>query len=184
MNIPPRFSAANTVLVLIDFQEKLFPAMHDKDKLLGNVLKLIQGVKVLEIPVVVTEQYPQGLGPTLPEIKALLPDIEPVDKFCFSCGDEPRFIKALRSLKRTQLLIAGIEAHICVYQTASALAHAGYSVQVVSDCIASRDPKNQLVTLYRLGEAGIPPTTLEMALFELLKVAEGEKFKQISAIVK
>ncbi len=184
MNIPPRFVAKNTVLVLIDFQEKLFPVMHDKVKLLKNVLKLIRGAQVLEIPVVVTEQYSQGLGPTLPEIKTLLPDAEPVDKFCFSCCDEPRFIKALRSLKRTQVLIAGIEAHICVYQTASALARAGYGVQVVGDCIASRDPENRLVTLYRLGEAGIPPTTVEMALFELLKVAQGEEFKKISAIVK
>lgn len=184
MNIPPRFVTKNTVLLLIDFQEKLFPAMHEKDKLLKNVLKLIRGVKVLEVPVLVTEQYPQGLGPTLPEIKKLLPEMKPVVKTSFSCCDEAAFIKTLRSLKRTQVLIAGIEAHICVYQTASALAHAGYGVQVVADCIASRDPKNQLVTLYRLGETGILPTTVEMALFELLKVAQGEQFKKISAIVK
>ncbi len=184
MNILPRFAAANTVLVLVDFQERLFPAMPEKEKLLGNVLKLIRGALVLEIPIIVTEQYPQGLGPTLPEIKELLPDLKPVEKTSFSCCDEAGFVRALRALRRKQVLLAGIEAHICVYQTACALAHIGYAVQVVADGVASRNSKNQLVTLYRLGEAGIPPTTVEMALFELLRAAQGDKFKQISAIVK
>jgi nicotinamidase-related amidase len=184
MNIPPRFNAANTVLVLVDFQEKLFAAMPEKAKLRDNVLRLIRGAQVLGLPVIVTEQYPQGLGPTLPEIKELLPDAEPVIKVSFSCCDEPGFVRALRGLRRKQVLLAGIEAHICVYQTACALAHVGYAVQVVADGIASRNSKNQLVALYRLGEAGIAPTTVEMALFELLRVAQGDKFKQISAIVK
>ncbi len=82
------------------------------------------------------------------------------------------------------MLIAGIEAHICVYQTAMALSRAGYEVQVVSDCVSSREPENKLVSLFKMGAAGISPTTTEMALFELLKVARGDKFKQISNIVK
>jgi nicotinamidase-related amidase len=184
MNVPNPLITENTVLVLIDFQERLFPAMHDKEKLLRNVLKLIQGAKVLEIPVVLTEQYPKGLGPTLPEIKELLPDIRPVEKVSFNCCDEAAFGKALESLKRKQVLIAGIEAHICVYQTAMALVRSGYKVQVVGDCISSRDPENKLVSLFRMGAAGVSPTTLEMALFELLRVARGDKFKQISDIVK
>ena len=174
----------NTVLVVIDFQERLFPVMHDKEKLLRNVVKLIKGVKVLEIPVILTEQYPKGLGPTIPEIKELLPDIKPIEKVCFSCCDEEAFCRSLESLKRQQVLIAGIEAHICVYQTAMALARAGYEVQVVGDCVSSREPENKLVSLFKMGAAGISPTTTEMALFELLKVAKGDKFKQISSIVK
>jgi nicotinamidase-related amidase len=158
--------------------------MYEKEKLLRNVIKLIQGARVLEIPIILTEQYPKGLGPTIPEIKALIPDIKPVEKVCFNCCDEEAFNKALETLKRRQVLIAGIEAHICVYQTAMALARAGYEVQVVGDCVSSREPENKLVALSKMSDAGISPTTVEMALFELLKVAKGDKFKQISNIVK
>ncbi len=184
MGAPTMLTADNTLLVLIDFQERLFPVMHDKEKLLRNVLKLIEGVEVLEIPVVLTEQYPRGLGTTLPEIKKLLPDVKPIEKVCFNCCDEVAFCKSLESLKRKQVLIAGIEAHICVYQTAMALFRDGYEVQVVGDCVSSREPENKLVSLLKMGAAGVSPTTMEMALFELLKVASGDKFKQISKIVK
>jgi nicotinamidase-related amidase len=184
MNVPKALDAANTVLLLIDFQERLFPVMHDKEKLLKNVIKLIKGAKVLEIPIVLTEQYPKGLGPTIPEIKELIPEIKPVEKVCFSCTDEAAFNQALEGLKRKQVLIAGIEAHICVYQTAMALGRLGYEVQPVGDCVASRDPENRLAALFKMGAAGVSLTTTEMALFELLKVAQGDKFKQISAIVK
>ena len=184
MNIPAALNTESTVFLLIDFQERLFPVMHEKEKLLRNVIKLIQGAKVLEIPIILTEQYPKGLGPTIPEIKLLIPDIKPVEKVCFSCIDEESFNKALESIKRRQVLIAGIESHICVYQTAMALARAGYEVQVVGDCVSSRDPENKLAALSKMVAAGINLTTMEMALFELLKVAQGDKFKQISNIVK
>jgi len=184
MNAPSALEIKNTVLLLIDFQERLFPVMHDKEKLLRNVVKLIKGIQVLEIPIILTEQYPRGLGPTIPEIKELIPDIKPVEKACFSCCDEASFGEVLGALKRQQVLIAGIEAHICVYQTAMALARTGYEVQVVSDGVSSRDPENKLVALFKMGAAGISSTTTEMALFELLKVAKGDKFKQISSIVK
>jgi len=184
MNAPSALNTANTVLLLIDFQERLFPVMHDKEKLLRNIVKLVKGARVLEIPIILTEQYPKGLGSTIPEIKELIPDVKPVEKVCFSCCDEASFGEALGALKRRQVLIAGIEAHICVYQTAMSLARAGYEVQVVGDGVSSRDPENKLVALFKMGAAGISPTTTEMALFELLKVAKGDKFKQISSIVK
>ncbi|OGO41790.1 MAG: hydrolase [Chloroflexi bacterium RBG_16_58_8] len=184
MNIPPPLATGNTVLVIIDIQARLLLVMHDKETLLRNVLKLIRGVKVLEIPIILTEQYPKGLGPTVPEVKGLLPDVRPIEKVCFSCCDAEEFSGALKALERRQVLIAGIEAHICVYQTAMALARDGYAVQVVGDCVSSRHPENKLVSLFKMGAAGIPPTTVETALFELLKVASGDKFKQISEIVK
>jgi nicotinamidase-related amidase len=184
MNDTTLLNTDTATLVLIDFQERLFPVMHDKDRLLRNALKLIQGAQVLGIPIVLTEQYPKGLGPTIPEIKGLLPDIRPIEKVCFNCCDDESFCKALESLKRRQVLIAGIEAHICIYQTAVALSRSGYQVQVVGDCVSSRDPENKLVSLFKMGAAGISPTTMEMALFELLKVARGDKFRQISNIVK
>jgi nicotinamidase-related amidase len=158
--------------------------MHEKEKLLRQVLKLIRGITVLEIPIILTEQYPKGLGPTLPEIAELLPDIKPVEKTCFSCYDSEPFRNALEAAGRKQVLLCGIEAHICVYQTAFALARGGYEVQVVADCVASRDPENKIVTLAKLGNVGISPTTAEIALFELLKIAGGNKFKQISNIIK
>lgn len=184
MNNPHRLDPENTVLVAIDFQERLYPAMHDKERLLERVIKLIQGARVLEIPVILTEQYPRGLGPTLPEIAELLPEVKPVVKTCFNCGDAEPFQAALNSVNRKQVLVCGIEAHICVYQTAVALLPMGYEVQVVADCISSRDPEDKAVSLARMNALGILPTTMEMVLFELLKVASGDRFKQISGIVK
>jgi nicotinamidase-related amidase len=184
MNAPAPLTADNTALLVIDIQERLFPVMHEKEKLLRNVLKLIRGAQVLEIPIILTEQYPRGLGPTLPEIKELLPDVTPIEKVSFNCCDEAVFCQALEKLKRKQVLVAGIEAHICVYQTAMALSRAGYEVQVVGDCVSSREPENKLVALLKMGAVGVSPTTTEIALFELLKVAVGDKFKQISNIVK
>jgi nicotinamidase-related amidase len=182
--MPRMLNVASTALLLIDFQERLFPAMHDKDKLLRNVVKLVQGAKVLEIPILLTEQYPKGLGPTVPEIRSLIPDIKPVEKVCFNCCDEDLCCSTLDGLKRKQVLIAGIEAHICVYQTALALVQSGYEVQVAGDCVDSREPENKVTALSRMVGEGISLTTMEMALFELLKEAKGDKFKQISNIVK
>jgi nicotinamidase-related amidase len=182
--LPAVLTAENSILLLIDFQERLFPVMHDKEKLLNNVVKLAKGALALELPIIVTEQYPKGLGPTIPEIKSLIPNFKAVEKTCFSCCDEPAFMEGLGALKRQQIIIAGIEAHICTYQTAAALARAGYQVEVVSDGISSREADNKAVALAKLGMMGILPTSTEMALFELLKVAKGDKFKAISAIIK
>lgn len=184
MGIPNMLTIDNAVLVVIDIQDRLFRVMHEKEKLLQNVLKLVKGVQVLDIPVVLTEQYPAGLGPTLPEISQPLPDIQPIEKYCFSCCDEERFQQTLESSNRKQVLIAGIEAHICVYQTAMALLDSGYEVHVVVDCVASREVANKEVSLTKMSNAGVSLTTMEMALFELLKVGKGEKFKRISKIVK
>jgi nicotinamidase-related amidase len=184
MNIPAPLVIENTVLVVIDFQQRLFPVIHEKETLLRNALKLIQGIKVLDIPIILTEQYPRGLGPTIPEMKELLRDVKPLEKVCFGCYSNEGFKQSLEATRRKQVLITGIETHICVYQTAMELARAGYEVQVAADCVSSRDPYNKKIALRRLGAAGINPTTAEMALFELLKVATSDKFKQISGIVK
>lgn len=184
MSAPMMLNPDNTILVVIDVQDRLARVMPDKERLIQSLQKLIKGVRVFDIPVILTEQYPAGLGPTLPEITGLLPDVKPIDKICFSCCDEGRFQEELETLKRKQVLIAGIEAHVCVYQTAMDLHSKGYDVQVVVDGISSRDTENKEVCVMRMTNAGISPTTMEMALFELLKVAKGDKFKQISNIVK
>lgn len=177
-------SIDNTILVIIDVQEKLLRVIHDKEKLVENLRKLIQGAKVLGIPIVMTEQYPAGLGPTVPEIAELLPDIKPITKFSFSCCGEEGFLSEIRKANRQQVLITGIETHVCVYQTAVELLDAGYEVQIVAECVSSRTPENKEIGIEKMLAAGGELTSVETALFELLKIAKGDKFKEISKIVK
>jgi nicotinamidase-related amidase len=177
-------SVDSTILVVIDVQEKLLRVMHEKEKLVENLQKLIKGVLALSIPIIMTEQNPAGLGATVPEIAQLAAGIKPVPKFCFSCLGEAGFKQELDRLNRKQVLLAGIETHICVCQTAVELVNADYEVQVVADCVSSRTPSNSEIGLQRACQAGASITSVETALFELLKVAKGDIFKEISRIVK
>ena len=178
------FTADKTALVIIDVQEKLWRVMYQKERLLDSILQLIRGMQVLEIPVLITEQYPQGLGPTVPDIIGLLPDSQPLAKTSFSCCKDNNFAKQLELMNRRQILITGIESHVCVYQTALGLLNSGYEVQAVTEGISSRTPDNRELGLHRIASAGGKLTSVEMALFELLQTAEGEIFKAISRIVK
>ena len=176
--------ADNTVLLVIDMQERLLRVMDEKEQLVENLRKLIEGIQVLEIPILVTEQYPKGLGPTVPEIASLLPDFRPYPKTCFNCCDNEPFRQALEHLNRKQVLVAGIEAHVCVYQTTADLIAAGYEVYAVSDTISSRTGENRDIGIRMMTRLGARLTSTEACLFEMLKVAEGDKFKAISKIVK
>jgi nicotinamidase-related amidase len=173
-----------TILVLIDVQGKLAQAMHAREELLSNLQKLIQGLRVLGIPILWLEQNPAGLGPTVPEIAQALSGLQPISKCCFSAFGSERFRAELEQTRRRDVLLAGIEAHVCVYQTALDLIQAGYTVEVVADAVASRTLQNRQIGLERMRVAGAPPTSTEMALFELLRVAEGPEFKQILKFVK
>jgi nicotinamidase-related amidase len=175
---------ADTILVIIDVQEKLFRVMHDKESLLSNLQKLIQGMQVLEVPVITTEQYPQGLGPTHPDIVSLIPKFKAISKVCFSCWQNDEFKNNIKKLNRKQILLSGIEGHICVYQTACDLIKNGYHVQVVTDAISSRSMVNRQLSFDMMQQAGARLTGIETVLFELLKVAQGDIFKKISQIVK
>ena len=177
-------SVDNSVLLVIDVQEKLFRAINQKEQLLDNLQRLIKGIKVLEIPILLTEQYPQGLGATLPEIAQLLLDSKAFPKVCFSCYGVEAFLQAFKKLNRKQVLIAGIESHVCVYQTAANLITAGYEVYAISDGISSRTEQNRGVGLKMMTQLGAKLTSTEAALFELLKVAKGDKFKAINQIVR
>jgi nicotinamidase-related amidase len=174
----------NSALVLVDVQGKLAQAMHDRQRFLDNTIKLVKGTQILGLPVLWTEQNPAGLGPTIPEIAELLPNQNPLDKFSFSCCGDQVFVDELKALDRKNMLVAGVEAHVCVYQTAADLVDLNYNVQVVADAVASRTPENKHIGLERSKEAGAGLTSTETVLFELLKVAEGDKFKQIINIVK
>jgi nicotinamidase-related amidase len=174
----------NTVLVVVDVQEKLSRAMHEKEALLESTVKAVAGAKILGLPVIRTEQNPNGLGPTVPEVAELLSDSPAVTKLSFSCCGEPTFMEQLAALNRRQVLVLGIESHVCVYQTVADLLKAGYEVQVIADAVSSRTPENKAIGLERCKELGASITSAETALFELLKKAEGDKFKQMLKVVK
>lgn len=174
----------DTVLLIIDIQGNLAHSMYGKELLFENVQRLIKGIQVLEIPILWIEQNPQGLGPTIPEIADILSDIQPIGKISFSSCRNDRFMQALKALERKQVLIAGIETHICVYQTAADLVNLGYEVQVVADAVSSRNLENKEIGLQKMRDSGVSLTSVETALFELLEVAEGEQFKKILKIVK
>jgi nicotinamidase-related amidase len=158
--------------------------MNEKEKLVENLQKLIKGERALGVPIILTEQNPAGLGDTVPEIAELVPDVKPIPKFCFSCCGEEDFMQIMKALDRKQVLLTGIETHVCVYQTAVELVNAGYEVQIVADCVSSRTPLNSEIGLKKASEAGASITSVETALFELLKIARGDTFKEISRIVK
>jgi len=174
----------NSLLVVIDIQESLARVMHEKDALFENLQKLIRGAGILNIPMIVTEQVPEKLGATIPEISPLLDTVTPISKSSFSCCGEDRFMRELEGMKRGQLLITGIESHVCVYQTTADLIRMGYEVHVVTDCISSRTEENRALGIERMRDEGARSTSTEMALFELLKIAGGDRFREISRLVK
>lgn len=174
----------DAVLLLVDIQGKLAHLMHDKQLLFDNLQKLVRGIQVLGIPIIWVEQNPIGLGPTIPEVADLLPTVNPISKMSFSSCRNDRFLQALRNFNRQQALIAGIETHICVYQTTADLVDLGVEVHVVADAVSSRTAENKAIGLQKMRDAGARLTSVETALFELLEVAEGEPFKEILRIVK
>jgi len=174
----------NTVLVVVDVQGKLFNTMFEKEALTSNLQQIISGIQVLEIPVIWMEQNPNGLGPTIPEVAELLPDNQPIPKFSFSCCGDEGFMQALMKTNRRQALLIGIEAHVCVYQTAAELTEMGYEVEVVADAVSSRTSENKAIGLQKIRDAGACVTSNEMVLFELLRDAKGDRFKQMLKIVK
>ena len=172
----------NTVLVVIDIQGNLARAMDDRTFLIENNQKLVKGTQLLGIPAMVTEQVP--LGPTIPEIAELLPGVEAITKDTFNCCGEEKFMDAVRTLNRRQILITGIEAHVCVYQTAMDLMARGYEVHLAADAVSSRTPRNREIGVRRLTAAGAILTSAEMALFELLKTAADPEAKALFKIIK
>lgn len=174
----------NAVLIVVDIQGKLATLMHEKNRLYANVNRMIDGARVLEIPVIWTEQLPDKLGVTDPEIAAHLSDLKPLVKKSFSCCGDADFMESLRLMGRRQILLTGIETHICVYQTAVDLLKAGYEVYLVRDAVSSRIPDNYFLGVERIKDLGATLTSVEMALFEMMKVAEGDQFKQVIKLLR
>ncbi len=174
----------NTMLIVTDIQGSLAQAMHEKESLFENLKRIIQGAAILELPIIVTEQYPKGLGPTMPDIAELFPDIQPISKLHFSSCSDDGCMQAIAATKRNQVLMTGIETHICVYQTTRELLARGYDVEVVTDAVASRTLANKEIGLARMQAHGANITCVEMALYELLKIAQGPQFKAILKLIK
>lgn len=177
-------SRDDTAFVAIDFQEKLMPAMSGAELLEELTVRLVRGMKVLGIPAVVTQQYTKGLGATIPSIAEALGDFQHVEKNTFSCMANETFVSKIKTLGKKNIVVCGIEAHICVQQTVLELMDAGYNVYLIVDCISSRSEEDKLWSITRMGEAGAVITTYEAVLYELLRDSKAEGFKEISAIVK
>ncbi len=173
-----------TVLLLIDVQGKLAQSMADKDQLFANLRKLVAGVRVLRVPLLLTEQNPEKLGATIPELREVLGDAPALAKLTFSCLGDAGIVEALRATRRRQVLVAGIEAHVCVYQTTEDLLASGYEVHLVADAVSSRAALNRELAIRRLTADGARLTTTEMALMELQRVAGNDQFRELLKVVR
>ncbi len=173
-----------TALVLIDVQGKLAFQVDGSMSVLDNLKRLIKAARLYELPVVMVEQCPRDLGPTVPEIKGLLPEITAAEKNTFDACLSDDFFQRIKECGKEQLLVAGIEAHVCVYQTVAGLLRNGYEVSVACDAVSSRTACNRETALQRMRELGALITTTEMALFELVKIAAGDRFRRFVDIVK
>lgn len=178
-------SIDQTALILIDYQGKLASVMHGREQLHEKMLQLIQGMKILDVPIVWLEQYPKGLGPTEDEIREMLHDEnETIAKMNFSACGSKEVQEHLQTLDKKNYLVAGIEAHVCVYQTVCDLLSRGKHVEFVQDAISSRTAENKQIAINKMSLLGAYPTSVEMVLFELMKTAEHPKFKKISSLIK
>jgi len=171
-------------LVVVDVQGKLAQLMADKETLFRNVKILIQAAQILQIPILWCQQVPKALGPTVSEIAELLADETPIDKASFSCCADEQFASRLDALNRKQILLCGIETHVCIHQTAMDLLGQGCEVAVIADAVSSRTVENKHIALGRLAVEGATIASTEMALFELLKTAKHPQFKPIAKLVK
>ena len=178
------FDVKTALLMVIDIQGNLALRMADKEPVFAHVAALIKAARLLDIPVVVTEQAPEKLGPTIPEIAGLLPDAERIPKKTFSCWKEPAFRQRLKGRGRSQIVLTGIETHVCVIQTALDLLSEKYAVQVVADAVSSRKESDKIVAIERMRAKGVDITTTEMIITELLQSASHPKFKEILQLIR
>ena len=171
-------------LVVVDVQDKLAQLMYYKGELFKNIQILIKAAKLLAIPIIWCQQCPEALGATVPQIAGLLANNEPIDKASFSCCGEEQFNSKLNTLARRQVLLCGIETHVCIYQTAVDLRRGGFYVELIADAVSSRTQENKQIAISRMEAEGVNISCVEMALFELLRTAEHPQFKQIAKLVK
>lgn len=174
----------DSLLLVVDVQQRLAPAVAGHQAVEAQVARLIRGARRLGVPILASEQYPEGLGPTVPALAELLRPEERIAKRAFSCAGEPAFMEALARAGRGQVVICGMEAHVCLLQTAIGLAEARYRVFAVADAMGSRDPADREIALQRMAGLGIEPVTSEMVLFEWLGRSDHEAFRDLHGMIK
>ncbi len=177
------FNSNDTSIICIDLQQKLVNMLNNGERIKNNAVKLMKAASILNISTLITEQYPKGLGETVYEIKEIK-DFKTIEKTTFSAYRTEEFKKEFKKLKNHNVIIFGIEAHICVFQTAMDLIEKGYNVFVVADCTSSRAEINYVASLETLKQSGAKIITLEMALFEFLKSSNHPNFKEIQGLIK
>jgi nicotinamidase-related amidase len=177
---PRMLDRERAALVVVDVQEAFRPAVVDFERVAANSAVLVQGARILGLPVIATEQYPKGLGRTVPEVAAHLDGVERLEKVCFSATDSAGFDLG----GRDQALVCGIESHVCVSQTAHGLLDRGLEVHVARDAVSSRTEENRELGLHKMESSGAVVTSVETALFELLGAAGSEEFKRVQELVK
>jgi nicotinamidase-related amidase len=173
------------VLVLVDLQERLMPAIVGRERIVRNSVLLLHLARILDLPVVLTTQYRKGLGEIVPEVREGAGGVEPLDKVSFGCFQSEPFLSRLSALSgRDQLLLGGVESHICVAQTVLGALEKGYEVHLASDAVGSRTEENSRVGLSRMERAGALLSSAEMAIYELLGRSDGEAFKKMLPYLK
>ncbi|MAE70532.1 MAG: hydrolase [Gemmatimonadetes bacterium] len=174
----------DALLLIIDVQERLVPVMHEAEELVRRCETLIEIAKTLGLPIVATEQYPRGLGPTMPALAEKLGGATVLSKLSFSAMGDAGVRDTLRAADRSTLVIAGIESHVCVLQSAVDAVDRGFQVQVVADAISSRRPESREIAMHRIQAAGATITTIESVAFECLKVAGSDEFRAVSRLIR
>ncbi|HOE97708.1 MAG TPA: hydrolase [Candidatus Sumerlaeota bacterium] len=180
-----QLSRDRSFLMVIDLQERLLPAIHDHQAVRDRSVFLIRAARILGLPIVWTEQYRKGLGPTVPPVAEAIGDAaRPMEKMAFGCLCDDAVARAVESAGRDQLILCGIEAHVCVLQTALAARERGLTVFLAEDAIGSRRPSDRDAALRRMAQAGCVPATSEMLVMEALRVAGTDPFKQLLPLLK
>lgn len=174
----------DTVAVVVDMQERLFPHIYEHEQVERTTRILVQGLLALDIPMVISQQYTKGLGETIPSVRELLPAINPIEKITFSCCGSDDFLRTLYGHGRDTVILLGIETHVCVLQTALDLLENGYMPVVVEDCVSSRRANDKRIAIERIRHEDAIVTTCESLLFELCAEAGTAVFKRISQLVK
>ncbi|MFO7654272.1 MAG: isochorismatase family protein [Candidatus Krumholzibacteriia bacterium] len=183
-SVPPRLEKQRAALVLIDMQERFRDLIDDGPAVTAACSRLVRFCRQLEIPVLVTEHYSRGLGVTITELRQLFDPFQPIEKIAFSCCGSGEFNDALDRTGRDQIVLCGIEAHVCVYQTAFDLLRKGKQVAVAADAVTARSPVNRDLGLRRMSELGVQTMGVEMIMFEILRQAKTEEFQAVAPILK
>jgi len=179
-----RIKKEDTIAVVIDVQKKLYPFISGNEELTGNIVRLIKGLKTLEMEILVTVQYEKGLGETIEPVKEALGEFDKLEKMSFSCCGDNNFISEIKKSGKKNVIVCGIESHVCVLQTVIDLIEKGYQPVLIEDCVSSRRLNDKRIAVERMRQEGALISTYESVLFELLEVSGTDTFKEISKIVK